>query len=126
MQNSVLNKNKILVIDDDKSLRETLCDIIVLEGFVPIEASGGEEGCEIYKNDKDNIGFVILDLVMPELSGLETFYMLKEINEDIKIIVNSGYDENEDILEMLNNGAIGFLHKPFRIKELISILNSDS
>jgi len=63
---------------------------------------------------------------MPELSGLETFYMLKEINEDIKIIVNSGYDENEDILEMLNNGAIGFLHKPFRIKELISILNSGS
>jgi len=122
MQNSESNKKKILVIDDDPSLRETLCDIIMLEGHVPVEAACGKEGCEIYKNDMDNIGFVILDLVMPEISGLETFYMLREINENVKIIVNSGYDENEDILEMLNNGAVGFLHKPFRINELISII----
>ena len=126
MQDSVINKNKILIIDDNKSLRETLCDIIVLEGFCPIEASGGKEGFNIYKADKDDIEFVILDLIMPDISGKETFYMLKEFDKSVKVIVYSGYDANEDVLEMLKNGAQGFLHKPFKINELISIIKQNS
>ena len=94
MQDSVINKNKILIIDDNKSLRETLCDIIVLEGFCPIEASDGKEGFEIYKANKDDIDFVILDLIMPDISGLETFYILKKFDANVKIIIYSGYDEN--------------------------------
>ena len=126
MQDSIINKNKILIIDDNKSLRETLCDIIVSEGFVPLEASAGKQGFEIYKANKADIDFVILDLIMPEISGIETFYMLKKFDENVKIIVYSGYNENEDVLEMLKNGAKGFLHKPFRINELISIIKQNS
>jgi len=125
MQDSDINKNKILIIDDDKILRETVCEILSLKGYISIEATGGKEGIEIYKSEKENIKLIILDLIMSGISGKETFYLLKKIDPNVKIIIYSGLDENKDITEMLQNDFTFFMHKPFKIKELVSIIESN-
>jgi len=69
---------------------------------------------------------IVLDMIMPEMGGRETFLKLKEINKDVKVAIISGYSENDEVLEMLEKGAVGFLHKPFKIKELINIIKDNS
>jgi len=118
-------KNVILIVDDDDSLRQTLGAIVEIEGFDFYEAVNGAEACEIYKNEQKKISFIVLDMIMPEMSGYETFFKLKEINDDIKALIISGYSENKEVFEMLEKGAVAFLRKPFKIKELMSIIREN-
>jgi len=123
--NNNTTANSILIVDDDNSLRQTLGAIVENEGFNYFEAVNGNEACEIYEKEKDKIIFIILDMIMPEMSGYETFFKLKEINKDVRIVIISGYSENEEVLEMLEKGAVGFLRKPFKIKELIASIRQN-
>ena len=127
MNNKINTKRKsVLIIDDDNSLRQTISSIMEASMMESIEACNGKEACEIYEKQKDDISFVVLDMIMPEMGGRETFLKLKEINKDVKVAIISGYSENDEVLEMLEKGAVGFLHKPFKIKELINIIKDNS
>ena len=118
--------SSVLIVDDDNSLRQTISSIMEISSLKPIEASNGKEACEIYEKQKNDICFVVLDMIMPIMGGHETFIKLKEINPDVKVVIISGYSENDEVLEILDNGAVGFLHKPFKIKELIDIIKNNS
>ncbi len=113
-----MGKGKILLIDDNELLQDLGKDILEHLGYTPIIASGGEEGIEIYSREKDEILAVLLDVVMPGLGGLEVFKRLKEINPTVKVLVISGYSEEKRAGELLEEGALGFIQKPFKIGEL--------
>ena len=61
---------------------------------------------------------MLLDMIMPDMSGGETYYCLKEIDPDIKVLLSSGYSLEGRATEILNRGCNGFIQKPFKIKEL--------
>ena len=115
---------KILVVDDEDSLRETLKSILELNNYTVIDATDGIQACEIYQSDYNNIELVILDMIMPKMGGFETYKKLKEVNPNVKILIISAFSENHEVTEMLESNAVAFLHKPFKIKEILSVIKS--
>jgi len=113
----------ILFVDDEETNRIVGTDILSSLGYDVLVAANGIEALEIYKKNK--IDLVLLDMIMPEMNGRETFFKLKEINNNCKIILSSGYSDNADIEILRANGLLGEIHKPYRMSEL-SILLSKS
>jgi DNA-binding NtrC family response regulator len=113
----------ILVVDDDKDFLEITVEILRINGLNPIAASGAARALEIYRKLKNEIVLVILDMMMPEVDGVETFRLLRAINPDVKVIVCSGYSIDESARTVINDGAVGFLQKPFEISTLLSTIS---
>ena len=81
-------------------------------------ARSGKEAVEIYEKNKDRIDIVVLDMIMPDMSGSDTYDRMKKINPDIKILLSSGYSINGQATEIMDRGCDGFIQKPFKLKEL--------
>ena len=94
------------------------------KGYKIILAKDGIEAIEIFKEEKDKIDLVILDMIMPKLGGKETFRKLKEIRPTVKCILSSGYTKETIARELLKEGALGFVQKPYRVNELSSIVRT--
>ncbi|HEA66550.1 MAG TPA: response regulator [Desulfobacterales bacterium] len=93
-------------------------ELLVALGCTVLLAKSGREGIETYKKNKDKIDMVLLDMIMPEMGGSETYDRLKEINSDIKVLLSSGYSINGPAKEILPRGCNGFIQKPFSMKDL--------
>jgi len=91
-------------------------------GYSTITANNGIEAIEIY-NKMPEIDIVILDMIMPEMDGTDTFFRLKEINFEIKVIISSGFSEEGKVQKILDNGGFGFIQKPFNLLELSTVLS---
>jgi len=87
-------------------------------GYDVVIAHSGKESIEIYEKNRDRIAIVILDMIMPGISGGETYDRLKEINPDIKVLLSSGYSISGQATEILERGCDGFMQKPFNVKLL--------
>jgi DNA-binding NtrC family response regulator len=107
----------ILFADDDKICLDVSVQILQKLGYTVLEARDGKEAIEKYKNNQDRIDLVILDMRMPH-NGEHTFEQLKKINADLKIIITSGFTEDYGIRELLKQGCVDFLKKPFNAKTL--------
>jgi signal transduction histidine kinase/CheY-like chemotaxis protein len=105
----------ILIIDDEADVRELCKDILCPLGYSVLLAEGGQAGVKLYRDHKDVVSLVILDMIMPKLGGIEAFNALRIINPSVKILLYSGYSHNNfsGIAELLKQGAIGFIQKPF-------------
>ncbi|VAW42382.1 PAS/PAC sensor hybrid histidine kinase, partial [hydrothermal vent metagenome] len=110
----------VLVVDDERQVREAICDILDLEEIVTLTAANGEEGVAIFSSHQARIGLIILDLSMPGMSGIETFTALREIEPTAKIILSSGYTEAEILQKMAGTSPTEFLQKPYQIDTIIS------
>ncbi len=106
---------KILLIDDEDLVREICSEYLEELGYHNICVGSGKEGIEIYKLDSENIDMVIIDLVMPDMSGQETFEELKKINKDVKVLLSSGYSLKENAAKVLDQAD--FIQKPFNITD---------
>lgn len=119
----VHGNSNILIIDDDTNILLNLKEILTDLGYNVITASGGREGTEIFMNKQHEIDLVICDIIMPEINGVETIKLLKEIKNDVRIIISSGFQE-EDTTGIINDtGVQGFIQKPFRMNELSRMLH---
>ena len=87
-------------------------------GYEILGAGSGEKAIEIYNENKDRIDLVILDMIMPEMSGANVFERLKQINPDVKVLLSSGYSINGQAAQILEQGCKGFIQKPFTFKQL--------
>lgn len=112
----------ILLIDDEIYIREMSKRLFEKLGYDVILASNGAEGIEIYKNNLDEIDLVILDMVMPEMTGKDVYKILIEMNPDIKIVFLSG-NSKEEVAEYMNiTGEIDYIQKPYRLHEISQVL----
>lgn len=120
--NEEIRKGKfsILVVDDEKDIRDFFRDALECKGFKITTAPTGNEAVEEVK--KASYDCVFLDMVMPGLNGLETFLALKDINPEIKVVLMTAYSVEDLIKKALEKGAITCLYKPFKLKELFNIL----
>ena len=87
---------KLLLVDDEEALRVVTKKMLEHLGFEVLMAANGQEALEIYRQKGKNIEAVLLDLTMPEMDGEETFRELKKIDENVKVIVASGYSTQEN------------------------------
>ncbi len=110
----------ILVIDDDPDVRELCVDMLESLGYTVLTAGTGSEGIKIFRSRKDDISVVILDMIMPKMSGNEVFQAIKTIKPDAKIILCSGYSNEgfAGIDKLLKSGAKGFIQKPFTLQTI--------
>lgn len=114
----------ILLVDDEEMIIDIGVQLLSRLGYEVMSAAGGEEALAIYNENKDKIDLVILDMIMPDMSGGDTFDGLKEINPDIKILLASGYSINGQAQAILDRGCNGFIQKPFNLMELSKKIRS--
>jgi signal transduction histidine kinase len=113
-------KYSVLVIDDEESMRDSCCLILAKEGFDTDSAENGEAG--LAKLGEYHPDFVLIDLKMPGIGGLEVLDQVKRINADIIPIVITGYATVGSAVEAMKRGAYDFLPKPFTPEELRLII----
>ena len=108
----------VLLVDDEEMIIDVGKRMLDKLGYETLTAMNGTEALEIYKTRGNDISLVILDMVMPKVSGGETFDRLKQINPTIKVILCSGYSIDGQATEILERGCNAFIQKPFNLKTL--------
>lgn len=114
------NQPVVLVIDDEAAVRLVIEKSMERLDYQVLTAENGEHGVEVYSKHKDIISLVILDMIMPKLSGDMVFKELKKINPDVKVLLSTGFASDKKTQEILNNGGLGIINKPFTFDELSS------
>jgi CheY-like chemotaxis protein len=112
----------ILLVDDEETVRSVTQRILEKLGFTVLTAADGREALDVFSKRAKEIVCVLLDLTMPHMGGEETYRELRRIKSDVRVILASGYDEQDVSDRFGSKGLAGFLHKPFQIVELISKL----
>lgn len=108
----------VLVVDDEPTVRAVTIRALRLFGFETIEANDGFEGVESFREHADEIRCVLLDMTMPRMNGEETFIAMKEIRPDARILLMSGYAEQEVADRFKDRGLSGFIQKPYELGAL--------
>lgn len=111
---------KVLIVDDQKGIRNLLKEVLAELGYEAEVASSGAEAVQAVSQGFFKL--VFLDLKMTGMNGLETAKMLKELCQDLKIILMTGFHDSYLWEEARNNGANGLLPKPFSLEEIQRIL----
>jgi len=101
---------KILIIDDDKTFRVILKEVLIKEGYHLLEAPSGEKGLEIVKNEHPDL--VITDFQMPGMSGLDVLQAIVKMRTGIPVIMITGFSDTENIIKAIQMGAFDYLEKP--------------
>jgi two-component system nitrogen regulation response regulator NtrX len=112
----------ILIIDDERSIRKTLTEILTFEGYSVDEAADGEEGLRKFK-DK-NYDLVLCDIKMPKLDGIEFLEKAKEINPDVPVIIISGHGNIETAVDAVKKGAFDYISKPPDLNRMLITLRN--
>jgi PAS domain S-box-containing protein len=123
-------KEKLLIVDDESYVLETVKDTLSSYGYKILTADSIDEALKTYSAKKDKIKLVLLDLNMPGSGGKKSLLDILAINKKAKILMTSGYTTKAQIDDFINTGASGFIIKPYRTEELLvsirNILDSTS
>ena len=114
-------KDTILLVDDEPVVLDVGALMVKKLGYNVLQAANGMEASQIFRDNVDDICLVILDMILPDESGLDTCKKLKEIKSDVKVLHTSGLGRAQNG-DALGRDFDGFLQKPFRIEELSSTL----
>lgn len=114
----------VLVIENEPLVLEALEDILDLVGLHVVSAEDGEEGIAAYQEHKDEIELVILDMRLPGKDGPHILKALRAINPSVKVIVSSGYDEEEVAQRFMGQQPILILKKPYDAETLLAKVKS--
>jgi PAS domain S-box-containing protein len=114
----IRGKDTILIVDDEEDVNKLVSEMLEMLGYRTLQAKNGEDALKIYKANRDTIDLVMLDMIMPVMSGYDTFFALQKINPDVRVLLMSGYSENNKTMKILDSGGCGFLPKPFEINRL--------
>ncbi len=108
----------ILLVDDEELILDVSTNLLEHLGYTVFAAKGGKEAVDIFKAHKNEIDIVILDMIMPDMGGAETFDRMKAIDPNVKVLLSSGYSIAGQAREILNRGCDGFIQKPFNLAKL--------
>ena len=105
----------ILIVDDHETIWDFLIDALTELGYSVLLAENGLDAVEIYQSNPGQIDLVLLDMVMPKSGGHQTFLRLKSIDPEVKVLLSSGFVSENEVADLLEQGACGFLPKPHRL-----------
>lgn len=121
-----MGKINLLLVDDHDIVRDGICALLEDEiGFEIIaEAQNGQEAIDICAEREEEIDFIIMDISMPEMNGIEATRKIKEAHPDIKILALTMMDEDQHIRQMIEAGASGYILKSSNRQELIDAITA--
>lgn len=108
---------KVLVVDDERAIRNTLKDILTLEGYDVQLAENGQEALTFF--EKGGIDVVFLDIKMPEMDGIEVLEKMQEVSPEVPVIMISGHGTIETAVEAIKKGAYDFIAKPLDLNRVL-------
>ena len=108
----------LLLVDDEDMILTVGEEILKNMGYEVLLAKSGREAIEIYRKNKEEIDLIVLDMIMPDMSGGEAYDSMKQENSEIKVLLSSGYSITGEASKILERGCDGFIQKPFKTKEL--------
>jgi signal transduction histidine kinase/ActR/RegA family two-component response regulator len=108
----------ILVVDDDLLVRRAVAMTLRGLGYTTLEAGSGIEALDLYRQHRALIRAVVLDMIMPGMSGRATYMAMREVDPTVTVLLMSGYTKNEDVQALLEQGARGFVMKPYSVDAL--------
>lgn len=113
---------KILIVDDSAFMRAMLRGILVSEGFDIVgEACNGREAVDLFEELKPDL--VTMDMVMPEMGGMEALQIIRGSDGDAKVVIVSAVDQRENLLEAIRSGATEYIVKPFDAPCVLKAIN---
>ena len=119
----------VLLVDDEEIVIGVGRQMLEKLKFSVLTAKNGKEALDVYKNNQDQIDFVILDMILPDMGAAEIFDELRSANPTLKVLLSSGYSADQQTGELLSHGFCGFIQKPFNMAGLSGkiqeVLNGD-
>lgn len=112
----------ILVVDDEESVRSVVARVLQRAGFKVVTAADGQEALRVFAHEVDRISAVVLDLTMPRLDGMEVLRLLRRLQPDVRVLLMSGYSDQEIATRFGGDHVPGFIQKPFRNADLTARL----
>jgi CheY-like chemotaxis protein len=110
------------VIDDERVVRSVSERYLGRYGFEVLMAEDGRRGIDVFRRHVDDIVCVVLDLTMPEMNGDEVFRELRAIRPDVRVVLSSGYNQQDVTQRFAGKGLAGFIQKPYSAEQLISVI----
>lgn len=111
---------RVLVVDDEQSILDTMEDMLGLIGFEVSCCSTGADAVRLFTQSPDEFAVVLLDLTMPDVDGVQVLQAMRRCRASVRILIVSGFSEEETMLRFLGNRPSGFLQKPFDLEKLRS------
>lgn len=111
-------RGKILVVDDERSVREVLVQFLKLEDFDVVDAANGAQAIEMARTHKPDL--MVLDMMMPGMNGLEVLKMVKKEIPQMPVIILSGVQEEKEARKAIELGAYDYIVKPIRLDHFLN------
>jgi two-component system cell cycle sensor histidine kinase/response regulator CckA len=108
----------VMLVDDEEGIVSVSSALLSHLGYRVLTAKSGQEAIDLYRKEGNAIDLVILDMIMPGMSGEQAFHRLKEMNPDIRVILSSGYSLDSMATEIMQQGCRSFIQKPFNLSTL--------
>ncbi len=118
----ILCTETVLLVDDETMVLNVASDMMRTMGYTVITASDGSTAVNLYRENHQRIDLVMLDMVMPDMSGSDVFDEIKKINPQAKVLLSSGYSLNGQASRIMERGCDGFIQKPFTLDEISTLL----
>jgi PAS domain S-box-containing protein len=117
-------EGEILVVDDEVNIRTGAAEVLEDKGFTVLTAADGREAVAVFRQHAPTIRAVLLDLTMPHMDGAATARELRRIRPDVRIVLSSGYSAEEATRQFTDRDLVGFLQKPYSIKDLVRTIQT--
>jgi len=111
-------EGRILIVEDEDVIQRMATKMLEGLGYDVVTASDGQEGVEYYQAHGDEIDLVVIDMIMPRMNGRDCFRRLREMNPGVKAILSTGYGLDSAVRDMLGDGMIGYVQKPYVVGQL--------
>jgi len=111
-------KGVILLVDDEETIIDVCTQMLQRLGYHVLEALNGQGAIDIFEKEKDVIDVVLLDMRMPGMNGATVYNRLIQIQPDVKVILFSGFFENQQIRKILKNENVDLIQKPVSLKQM--------
>jgi|GEM_PF-2876084 len=123
-EKSLRGREKILIIEDDESIREMLQEFLEQYGYRVISAENGIDGLEKYNIHKDDVALIIMDVIMPKMNGLETYQRIKALAPQVKTLFMSGYAQDILTSKGISETGMEFIAKPVPLQDFLLRIRS--
>ncbi|MFA6223774.1 MAG: PAS domain S-box protein [Desulfomonilaceae bacterium] len=114
----------ILVVEDEQMIRDLCVRFLTQAGYKVIETTNGLDALQVYRERGGEIAMVLLDLIMPEMSGMQCLEGLLALNPSVKVVVASGYVANGSVQDAVANGAKRFINKPYAVRQVLETVRA--
>ena len=117
-------KIRVLVVDDDEMARTVFRDVLEYHGYQTVLAENGEQAIEILSDPRSDIALIVLDLLMPGLSGKDVYEATRKMHPSMNVVVSSGYPIDSDLHKLFTGENVSFVSKPFSLEEFLAKIRS--